>query len=321
LNAEVQAASAVAARANVRHAILGHPRMRLRDSLRGILMTQLCSDEHAQMMPMHDFFSGSAYAAIDGIAGDNLTTTDSDAAAYMELAARDDFEGIARGMMSGHATVISRHGHKGGAGPLFSPDLEEAAIDRITQALRACADWPVPSKAFEFWNYTRREISFVSTAILGGATTVFSPYLDPEFVALGLSLPWSVTCDQKKLHDDAIARAYPRFADVPFAEAFTSQPLSRFRTSRFTNILDTLRVAVQATPGNAIAGIRAALRTTPLERGPSDVFRLHSNFVGAMNATEARRLIALDQRLIALDQRLRNAAPKGERVVSDVHRR
>lgn len=313
LNAEVQAASAVAARANVRHAILGHPRMRLRDSLRGILMTQLCSDEHAQMMPMHDFFAGSAYAAIDGIGGDILTTPESDLPTFMERAQRDDFEGNARSMATGHGTVISRHGYKGGAGALFSPDLEEAAIDRIALTMRAFANWPDSYQAFWFWNRTRREISFVSTAVLGGAAMVSCPYLDPDFVALGLSLPWAITCDQK-LHDDAIARAYPRFADIPFAEAFTSQPLSRFRASRFTNIVDTLRVAAQATPGNAMAGISSALRTTPLERGPSDVFRLHSNFVGAMNATEARRLIALDQRL-------RNIAPKGEGVVSDVHRR
>ena len=45
-----------------------------------------------------------------------------------------------------------------------------------------------------------------------------------------LSLPWSVTCDQK-LHDDAIARAYPTCADIPFASGFRSQPLPRLRLS------------------------------------------------------------------------------------------
>lgn len=311
LNAEVQAARAVAARAGVRHTILGHPRMRLRDSLRGILMTQLCGDEHAQMMPMHDFFTGSAYAAVDGIGGDILTNPDNDAAGFMERALRDDFEGIARGMMTGHGAVICRHGHRGGAGAVLSPGLEDAAIARVAGAARAYADWPDPYQAFWFHHRTRREISYTATGVLGGAATVFCPYLDPDFVELGLSLPWSVTCDQK-LHDDAIARAFPAFADIPFAEGFTSQPLPRWRASRFTNIADGLRVAAIAGPGGALQGLRDSLAKTPLRRGPADIYRLRGAFVGAMSRDEARRL----QRLEA---RLRAAAPKQEGVVSDVY--
>jgi asparagine synthetase B (glutamine-hydrolysing) len=98
LNAEVQAARAVAQRVGVRHTILGQPRMRLRDSLRAMLMTQLCADEHAQMMPMHDYLAASPVAAIDGIGGDVLTNPDNHAADYMERARRGDYHGIARAM-------------------------------------------------------------------------------------------------------------------------------------------------------------------------------------------------------------------------------
>jgi len=310
LNNEVQAARAVAERVGVRHTILGRPRNRLRDSLRGLLMTQLCADEHAQMMPMHDYLTGGAAAAVDGIGGDILTNPDDWAAGFMERAQRGDYEGIARGMAEGHGGVIARHGHSGGAGAVFSPDLEAAAIDRIAQAVRAYDGAPDPYQAFWFYHRTRREISFVSTAVMGGAPMVFCPYLDPDFVDLGLSLAWSVTCDQK-LHDDAIYHAYPHAADIPFAAGFTSQPMSRLRLSRVGNALDTLRIAAMAGPQGALNGIRDTLRPTGLRRGPSDIYRLHNDFVAGMDAREAARLLALSERLF-------RAAPKGEKVVSHV---
>jgi len=311
LNAEVQAARAVAGRVGVRHTILGYPRFRLRDSLRGLLMTQLCADEHAQMMPMHDFLRGSAFAAVDGIGGDILTNPDDDAAGFMERARRGDYEGIARGLAAGHGGVITRPGHQGGAGAWLSPDLEGAAIERIAQAVRAFDAAPDPYQAFWFWHRTRREISFVSTAVMGGAAMVFCPYLDPDFVDFGLSLPWSVTCDQK-LHDDAIFRAYPGFADIPFAAGFRNQPLPRLRAHRLSNALDSLRVAAMAGQAGPWAGIKAALKATPLRRGPSDILRLHRDMVEGMDAAEARRLMALEAKL-------RFAATEGRGLVSDVH--
>ncbi|WP_127110485.1 hypothetical protein [Pararhodobacter zhoushanensis] len=311
LNAEVQSARAVAGRVGVTHRILGHPRLRLRDCVRGLLMTQLCADEHAQMMPMHDFLSGSAYAAVDGIGGDILTNPDDWAAGFMERARRGDYTGIARGMAEGHGGVISRPGHRGGAGAVFSPELDAAAIARIADAVKLYDDAPDPYQAFWFWHRTRREISFTSTAVMGGAAMVFNPYLDPDFVELGLSLPWDVTCDQK-LHDDAIFRAYPAYADIPFASGFRNQPLSKFRLHRVANAVDALRIAAIAGPGSALQGVRAALRETPLNRIPSDILRLHDGYVRGMDAAEAQRLIALSTRLSA-------AAVKGEGVVSHVH--
>ena len=311
LNNEVLAARAVAERVGVQHKLLGRPRKRLRDSVRGLLMTQLCADEHAQMMPMHDFLSGSPAASIDGIGGDILTNPDDWAAGFMERARRGDYEGIARGMADGHGGVISRDGHHGGAGAVFSPDLEAAAIDRIANAVRAYDAAPDPYQAFWFYHRTRREISFVSTAVMGGAAMVFCPYLDPDFVDLGLSLPWSVTCDQK-LHDDAIFRAYPEIADIPFASGFVSQPLKRLRASRFSNALDTLRIAGSVGQGGALDGVRASLKPTPLRRGPSDIYRIHRDFVRKMDKGEAGRLLALQSRLS-------DAASKGEKVVSHVY--
>lgn len=311
LDREVQAARALASRARVNHTLLGHTRPRLRDGLRALLLTQLCADEHAQMMPMHDFLRGQPQAAtLDGIGGDILTNPDDDAADFYTRARAGDFDGIARNLAAGHGRVISRSGNPGGAGAIYSPDLEEAAIDRIAQGVRVFKDAPDPYQAFWFWNRTRREISFVSTGILGGAAMVACPFLSSEFVELGLSLPFAVTRDQR-LHDDAIARAYPDFADIPYESGFRSQPLPRLRWGRVANVLDSLRVAAMAEPGRAIPAMRQAVSDQPLRRGPADIYRLHAQFVAAMTADEARRLIALEDRL-------NRGAAKGQGVVSDV---
>jgi asparagine synthase (glutamine-hydrolysing) len=308
---EVQAAQALATRAGVRHTLLGHPRPRLRDGLRALLLTQLCADEHAQMMPMHDFLLGApGMAALDGIGGDILTNPDDSAADFHDRARKGDFDGIARALAAGHGRVISRTGHPGGAGALYSPDLEEAATQRIAQALRAFEAAPDPYQAFWFWNRTRREISFVSTAILSGAAMVACPFLSPEFVELGLSLPFAVTRDQR-LHDDAIARAYPDFADIPYESGFRSQPLPRLRWGRVANLLDGLRVATMAQPDRRLHAMTQAVTRQPLRRGPADIYRLHADFCAGMTAAKAQRLIALEDRLC-------RAAPKGQGVVSDV---
>lgn len=312
LDREVQAARAVASRAGLCHTLLGHPRRRLRDALRALLLTQLCADEHAQMMPMRDFLAGSpATAVLDGIGGDILTNPDDSAADFFDRARKGDHDAIARRLAAGHGSVISRSGHPGGAGTLYSPELEEAAVARIAAAIRVFDAAPDPYQAFWFWNRTRREISFVSTGILGGAAMVACPFLSPEFVELGLSLPFSVTRDQR-LHDDAIATAYPDYADIPYDTGFRSQPLPRLRWGRVANVVDTLRVAALAQPGTAaLTAMRHLVTRSSLRRGPADIYRLHDQFVGAMTKDEARRLIALEARLD-------RAAPKGQQVVSDV---
>ncbi|MFN0217650.1 MAG: hypothetical protein ACKVP4_02425 [Hyphomicrobium sp.] len=298
LNAEVQAARAIAARVGVRHTVLGHPRARMRDQIRGLLLTQLCADEHAQMMPLHDFFNNQPVAALDGIGGDILTNPDNSAAGFMALSQKGDFSGIARGMMRGHADVLSRPGHEGGAGSLLSPDLHEAAVDRVARAVAQHADAPDPYQAFWFWHRTRREINFVPTAILASAAAVYCPYLDPDMVELGLSLPWSITCDQK-LHDDAIARAFPDFADVPFSEGFVSQALPATRLHKVRSVVDSLAIALSVEPDRPLGAIADVLGGSPsqLKRSVADVYRLHGRLIAQMDAPGARRLISLGHRL------------------------
>ena len=188
--------------------------------------------------------------------------------------------------------------------------MEEAAIARITKALERNSGAPDPYQSFWFCNRTRREISFVSTCIMGGAEAVFCPYLEPDMVELGLSLPWSVTRDQT-LHDNAIQRAYPAYADIPFADDFRSQPPASLRPGRLRNVVDGFSMAALLAPDAPLTAIFAQLRNNGLRRHNADIYRLHTQLVHGMDAAQAKRLMLISEQLNA-------AAPKGPNVVSDV---
>lgn len=308
-NNEAQSARAITTRAGVHHTILGYRRKRLRDSVRALLISQLCADEHRQMMPLHDFFVGRNSASFDGIGGDILTTPDEKTVGLVAMARRGDYTGMAREIATGHSKIISRPGHEGGAGKIYSADLEEAAIDRFATELRQHDDAVNPYQSFWFWNRSRREISLVSTAIMGNARTVLCPYLEPDMVELCMSLPWEVAQD-RKLHDTAIQRAYPDYADIPFAEGFSNPiPTSGWK-ERIENALDAFHVSAMTLPDQPVRAIGNLLRKDGLDRPNSDIYRIYTELVDHMDATKA-------QRLMRLEERLTSAAPKGEQVVSE----
>lgn len=300
LNREAMAAGALCARLDVPHVVLGHTRPRLADAFRALTMTGLCADEHGQMMPLHDYFLDNAGLSFDGIAGDILTNPDNDADRYMTLSLRGDWKGIATELMAGHGRVISQPGWGQGAGPIYSPGRDEEIRDYLAAAIEHYADAPDPYQMFWMFHRTRREINFVPQAILGSARHVFCPYLDPDFVEFCISLPYSVTKDQQ-LHNDAIARAYPHAADIPYQEEFPEPPVQRGSIgSKLGNALDLLgilRALAPQRPLRAAAEFLGPARR--LRRAQNDVYALHALCLEGLDADKARRLLRLSARLAA----------------------
>jgi len=292
MNAEALSARAVCERKGVRHDVLGYARPRLADATRALTMTSLCADEHAQMMPLHDYFIGRDGAAFDGLAGDILTNPDNDADRFFKLSEKGNFTAIARAMMEGHGRVISQ-GHWGqGAGPLYSPGWDEDVVDYVGHAIAEYADAPDPYQNFWLYHRTRREINFVPQAILSQADTVFCPYLDEDFARFCLSLPYDVTKDQK-LHDDAIARAYPDVADIPFQEGFKTVPSqSGGLGHKMRSLGDVQRISRMMWPNGQLDAMKSFLRPPKqLNRGSGDVYRLHDACLDGLDATRARALL------------------------------
>lgn len=312
-NAEVKAARAICEAVGVRHDVVGNPRSRPSDSFRAIGLTQLCADEHAQMLPMHDYLLDRPTVAVyDGVAGDILTNPDDDAEAFLGLARAGDFAEIARRMIAGHGKAISLDDDGPGAGALYSPGADDATIAYVAQAIAAYADAPDPYQMFWLLHRTRREISFVARGIMSPARAVFAPYLDQDFVEFGLSLPFSVTGDQK-LHDDAISRAYPDFAAVPFENGFTDD---RFRASpvhhKLRSIRDITRIARFLAPDDPVGDIRILLgRGRTLAPGPNMMYHIHRRMVEGLTPQRANDFAALAGRL---------AANRPRQMVSDSYR-
>lgn len=292
LNAEAQAARAISTAVGVPHDILGQARPRMADTFRALTMTSLCADEHAQMMPLHDYFLDHRGAAFDGIAGDILTNPDNDAERFYRMAEKDDYLGIANGLFAGHGRVISQSHWRRGAGPIYSDGLDEECAAYVADEIRRYSGAPDPYQMFWLLHRTRREISFVPSAILASADAVFCPYLDEDFAEFCVSLPYSVTRDQM-LHDDAIARAYPQFAHIPYQEGFTNPAPKRSTMGhKMRSLSAALQVARILAPDHPVGGFQALMRAPDkLIRGAHDMYQLHDLFLRDLDAGKAANLL------------------------------
>ena len=96
-----------------------------------------------------------------------------------------------------------------------------AAVERLARELDRHVDAPDPGKAFHFWNRLRRTLTLVPyhlmrqfadvrTPLVDRLLTEFLLSLDPELISPTLAR------NDKTFHSDAIRRAFPAFAHIPF---------------------------------------------------------------------------------------------------------
>jgi hypothetical protein len=300
LNCEAQSARALCESTGTPHQVLGRWRSRSRDILRALALTSLCSDEHSQMMALHDFLGHIPRAAsLDGIAGDILTNPDDHAEAQFRLSSQGRFHDMAREMFAGHGAVVTADGS--GLGAILDANDHEQAVDYLGGTIAGFADAADPYQAFWFWNRTRREIGFVASAIQASAAAVYCPFLVPEFVDFSLSLPYAVTRDQR-LHDDAIARGYPAQAHIPYADGFTDPPLGRSLPMRLRQALTGIGTVLALHPGHPLREIATWVRgMPPLHRVPGNIHQLFTLAIEGIDADAARQLLALERRYRAAE--------------------
>lgn len=107
----------------------------------------------------------------------------------------------------------------------------ELAAEAIAAEAERYYNAPNPVANFYFWNRTRREIALSPYAVQSEIPCVYAPYLDPDLYDFLSSLPAEETLDHN-LHTDVIARAYPQYADVPYAGSITPNYRAPWRLSR-----------------------------------------------------------------------------------------
>jgi len=98
----------------------------------------------------------------------------------------------------------------------------ERAVAHLAREVAIHFDAPNPVASFFFWNRTRREVALSPFALMHG-TTVYAPYLDRDVFDLLATLPASLLVD-RRFHTDAIARAYPHMAEVPYEARTVESP-------------------------------------------------------------------------------------------------
>jgi asparagine synthase (glutamine-hydrolysing) len=239
-NDDVEIAASACARLGFPHILLHQGEPRFRAELRKNTLTSFCTDEHAQSLVLADFVRDRADTLYDGIAGDVLSGGLNLTPERVDLFARGDVEVLARHLLQGDRQVVRLGGR---AEAVIARLLTAAAYRRfgfdravasVAAELARHVNAPNPVGSFFFWNRTRREIALCPYAMVNGVRRVYAPFLDHRVFDLLASLPADWLLDHR-FHDEAIARAYPVLADLPYARGGnrTLTPADRSAFRRF----------------------------------------------------------------------------------------
>lgn len=175
--------------------------------------TSYCTDEHAWYMETVSNIRAQDRIVYDGIAGDVLSQSVFLTEAHLKLFQTATPKEIATQLLSKTEKKLRN---------LLTPTLYrnaslELAIVHLEEEVKTHLDSPNPVGSFFFWNRTRREIALVPYGLLGDVPTVYAPFLDHDLYDFLSELPVEMLIDHT-FHSDAISRAYPQHASLPYED-------------------------------------------------------------------------------------------------------
>jgi asparagine synthase (glutamine-hydrolysing) len=217
-------ASLLASEAAVPHTMLEQVPRTAAAEVRKNWQTHLCADEHTWYLPMIDYLERTGAMVYDGMGGALSVAGRFLSPRHLTLFAEGRFEELAESLLNAFGVVTEAFLDRI-LSPAYRTRLGRGrARTRLAQDLRLHVDAPDPTKSFNFWNRTRREIALVPYGLMYRVRAVVSPYLDRDLYALLFSLPPAivspdVSSPNKSFHSDAIKRAYPKYAHIPFEDS------------------------------------------------------------------------------------------------------
>ena len=225
---DARVAADLARALDVPHRVIGQPDSRLRAERRKNLRTNFCADEHAQFLPLAAALRGHAGAVYDGIGGDILSAGLMLDEREIEFAASDRLEEWAEAILGTRCNPMPTEAELSRLlpRPLYERLGRARACERVLAELRRHREAPNPGGQFYFWNRTRREIALAPYALLEQENAVFSPFLDHDLYDFLASLP-AVDLLDCNLHTEAITRAYPKYAHIPYEQSYAQDWTSR----------------------------------------------------------------------------------------------
>lgn len=212
--AEVDVAANLCRLLDLPHIILDQRQSLMQAELTKNQRTGFCSFEHNWYTVVADHLNQTAGAVYDGIGGDVLSAGLFLSAQRVEWCEQGQLRELAGDMVSAvNDQVIEQ---------ALQPELarrfnRETAFARFEREFRRHENAPNPIGSYHFWNRTRRLISLCPYGMLPDVPEVFSPYLDHSLFDFLVSLPASMLVDHR-FHSETIARAYPAYADIPYAQ-------------------------------------------------------------------------------------------------------
>jgi hypothetical protein len=189
-------------------------------------MTGYCCVEHAWLLPVCDYLCAHVEFAFDGLAGDVLSAGHFLDEEILDQFRRADIDALAKRLVFKHEafleSFLARRLYK-----MLGPAV---AVERLSRELRRHFDAPNPVLSFYFWNRTRRAAALSPYAMHPGLRAVFAPYLDHAVFDFLASLPPEMMLDHS-FHTEAIARAHPHVADIPYASKHKMAVLAGYRAN------------------------------------------------------------------------------------------
>jgi hypothetical protein len=177
--------------------------------------THLCTDEHAHFVVLADYLRAHTQETYDGIAGDVLSQSTYLRPEPHALFMRGDYAGVASFVLDGYGVMMSEQALERVLAPELRREVpRERAIARLTSEVAQHANAANPIGSFFLSSRTRREIALGPYGLMRDLT-VYAPYLDRDLFDFLAALPAELLMD-RSLHTEAIARAWPQYAGLPY---------------------------------------------------------------------------------------------------------
>jgi hypothetical protein len=196
--------------------------------LRKNRLTSFCADEHVWYLPVAEQIVSFSDLTYDGIGPDVRQDPERSPLGQVDLRRpvrrrmrENRIDELLAGALPGnhHEDVLAA-----ALRPSFLARVPAAAVrDRVADELTRHLDRPNAWASYYQRNNKRRELSLMAHSILG-RLTVHTPYADRDvFEYLSALRPELLV--GRQLHVDTIRRAFPEYADIPFAPEVPRPPL------------------------------------------------------------------------------------------------
>jgi len=210
---DVRLARLVADAVGAPHVVIPQRRDRIAAESEKNRLTSFCADEHAQFLPLRDYFASNRCSVFDGLAGDVLSQSQRLDPNLHQSFAGGRLREVAEAILGDPAAV------DGALAGLLTPEAflrfgRERAAARIVEEAGRHAAAPNPIASFFAFTRMRREVALAPCALLDNTSAAWLPFLEADLATLLLSLPFTLVAD-RRLHSDLLARHFPSFAHLP----------------------------------------------------------------------------------------------------------